>query len=53
MRTLTTSEIKAVNGGLWPLVIVAFAAGYKYGKDRAERDNKKDENKQSQSTSTG
>lgn len=41
---LSNNEIENVNGGwFWVVLPIVIGAGYTVGKDRAERDNKRDE----------
>lgn len=46
IHDLEANEIDNVNGGwFWLVLPVIIGAGYTVGKDRAERDNKRDEKK--------
>lgn len=43
---LTDSELSVINGGFfWVALPIIIAAGYTLGKDRATRDNAREENK--------
>jgi hypothetical protein len=55
IRELNSSEIDSVNGGwFWLALPIVIGGGYTLGKDRAERDNKRDEkNKTNSKHSTG
>jgi hypothetical protein len=47
INELNSSEIDSVNGGwFWLALPIVIGGGYTLGKDRAERDNKRDEKKQ-------
>ena len=49
---LNSREIESVNGGwFWLAVPIVIAGGYTLGKDRAERDNKQDQQKSDSSSS--
>ncbi len=44
MNELKQEEINHVSGGFfWFAAPIVIAAGYQYGKDRAERDNRRKE----------
>ncbi|WP_019677229.1 hypothetical protein [Arsukibacterium perlucidum] len=44
MKELKQEEIKYVSGGFfWFAAPIVVAGGYTYGKDRAERDNRRKE----------
>ncbi len=48
INELNSSEIESVNGGwFWIALPMVIGAGYTVGKDRAERDNKRDEKESS------
>ncbi len=47
IKELNSSEIDSVHGGwFWLALPIVIGGGYTLGKDRAERDNKRDEKKQ-------
>jgi len=46
IQELSISELDQVEGGFfWVALPIVIAGGYTLGKDRAERDNARDENK--------
>ncbi|WP_432770749.1 MAG: hypothetical protein HEQ22_08480 [Sphingopyxis sp.] len=46
IQTMSDAEIADVNGGFfWIALPIIIGAGYTLGKDRATRDNARDENK--------
>ena len=48
MRPLSLDEIEQVGGGwFWLALPIVIGGGYTLGKDRAERDNARDEQKAS------
>ncbi|WP_299264670.1 hypothetical protein [uncultured Psychrosphaera sp.] len=47
MKELTLGELQLVSGGwFWITLPIFVGGGYKWGSDRANRDNKKDEKKE-------